>query len=272
MEAMAKRASRPKGQASAKPQPSTEPQDEAKKKETFLESISYAASSIVVVLFIMAFNVQAFEIPSSSMEKTLLIGDHVFVDRISYMPEPAWDVLSPKHDVRRGEIIVFFKPGEPDLHLVKRVIGVPGDRIHLKDGVVYLNGVAQSEPYVIHSVGNIDSYRDNFPNVPPFDFTPITTVWKLDLPQYVHDGDLVVPPDHFFAMGDNRDLSLDSRYWGLVPRANLVGRPAFIYWSFETPADQVEKTSVGDRIAFAGRVLIHFFDQTRWRRMLRIPR
>jgi signal peptidase I len=258
------------------PKSAAEPQvdrdEQPKKKESALESIAYAASSIVVVLFIMAFNVQAFEIPSASMENTLLIGDHVFVDRISYMPEPFWYVLNPKHEVRRGDIIVFLKPGEPDLHLVKRVVGMPGDRLHLKDGVVYRNGVAQNEPYVIHSAGNLDAYRDDFPNVPPDTFTPITPEWRLSLPQYVQDGDLVVPPDSFFAMGDNRDLSLDSRYWGFVPRANLVGRPALIYWSFETPADQVNKTSVGDRIAFGAKVVIHFLDETRWRRMFRIPR
>src|ERR1051326_7625880 len=100
------------------------PAKKEKPKESPLESIAYAAASIVIVLFIMAFNVQAFEIPSSSMENTLLIGDHVFVDRISYMPEPGWYLLSPKHEIRRGDIFVFLKPGEPDLHLVKRVIGI----------------------------------------------------------------------------------------------------------------------------------------------------
>src|ERR1051326_5609204 len=132
------------------------PAKKEKPKESTLESIAYAAASIVIVLFIMAFNVQAFEIPSASMENTLLIGDHVFVDRISYMPEPSWYVLNPKHGVQRGDIVVFLKPGEPDRHLVKRVVGIPGDRLHLKDGVLYLNGVAQNEAYVVHNVGNID--------------------------------------------------------------------------------------------------------------------
>jgi signal peptidase I len=265
---MARRSTKPK----ARPEPESEVETKPQRKESTLESIAYAAASIVIVLFIMAFNVQAFEIPSASMENTLLIGDHVFVDRISLMPEPRWYVLSPKHEVRRHDIIVFLKPGEPDLHLVKRVIGMPGDRLHLKDGVVYINGVAQNEPYAIHSVGNIDAFRDNFPNIPADNFTQLTADWRLTYPQHVSDGDLVVPPDSYFAMGDNRDVSLDSRYWGFVPRANLVGRPALIYWSFETPPDQIAKTSLGDRVAFAGKVVIHFFDETRWRRMFRIPR
>jgi len=222
---------------------------------------------LVTGLFIITFNLQAFEIPSSSMENTLLIGDHVFVDRVSYAPRTAWMPLVPYRELHRGDIVVFLSPAEAGLYVVKRVIGVPGDHIHLRDGVVYLNGVAQQEPYVIHSRGDYSPYRDNFPTVPP-DNVSITPEWHVTMASHMQNGDIVVPPSGYFGMGDNRDVSYDSRYWGFIPRENVIGRPVFIYWSFETPAGQYLKTSLGDRLAFVGKVVIHFFDETRWRRML----
>ena len=241
------------------------------KKETPLEFIASMAGVLVTGLFIITFTLQAFEIPSSSMENTLLIGDHVFVDRIAYAPAAHWFPIVPYRDVRRGDIVVFLSPAEAGLFVVKRIIGVPGDHIHLKDGVVYLNGVAQNEAYVIHSQNSYVPYRDNFPAVPPGDSNAVTPEWHLTLAQHIdNNGDLVVPPNSFFGMGDNRDVSYDSRYWGFIPRENVIGRPLFIYWSFETPANQYLKTDAASRLAFMGKVVIHFFDETRWRRMLKV--
>jgi len=173
--------------------------------------------------------------------------------------------------VRRGDIIVFFKPGEPDLYLVKRVIGVPGDHIHLVNGIVYLNGVAQNEPQAGKPTpDNIYPYRDDFPAFAPPEGSEVTAEWSVDLPNHIVNGDLVVPPGKYFAMGDNRTVSLDSRYWGFVPRANIVGRPLFVYWSFVTPETQYEKTGIGDRVGFIGHIVLHFFDETRWRRTLHL--
>ncbi|MBV9438039.1 MAG: signal peptidase I, partial [Acidobacteria bacterium] len=153
----------------------------------------------------------------------------------------------------------------PDLHLVKRVIGLPGDRIHLRDGVVYRNGQPLNEPYVIHSVGDYVPYRDNFPAVPASQAgDSVVAGWPE------RDGqDIVVPADHYFVMGDNRDVSHDSRYFGCIPKENVIGRPLFVYWSFETPADDWRKTGLGDRLASYGHVALHFADQTRWKRMFR---
>ena len=137
--------------------------------------------------------------------------------------------------------------------------------------MVYLNGVAQKEPYVIHSVGNYDPYRDNFPAVPAGQSgIRVSTDWPLMLGMLKQGDDLVVPPDSFFGMGDNRDVSYDSRYWGFIPRENVIGRPLFIYWSFETPGDQYQKTELSDRAKFLGHIVIHFFDDTRWSRMLHL--
>jgi signal peptidase I len=250
---------------------------EVERTETPLESLASICSVLAIGLFVMTFIFQNFEIPSASMVKTLLIGDHVLVDRIALAPPTKWAPFTYYRDVRRGDVIVFLKPGEPDLFLVKRAIGLPGDRIHLRNGIVYLNGVAQDEPQAGKPMadGNpqheYNPYRDDFPSIPP-EGMDVTASWQYDLPSHIQDGDLVVPPGRIFAMGDNRTESLDSRYWGFVPRENIVGRPMFVYWSFETPADQINKQGVGERIAFMGHILIHIFDQTRWSRTFHVIR
>lgn len=257
--------------------PDKKPEDgKSGSEESILQFMASIATVLVVGLFVITFVLQAFEIPSSSMVKTLLIGDHVFVDRVTLAPVAKWFPLVHYRPVERGDIIVFLKPGEPDLFLVKRVIGVPGDRIHLNDGVVSLNGVPQAEPYKIKSEDaglgeQFNSYRDQFPSVPPeAEGSNVTAQWQVELPTHVQNGDLVVPAGHFFCMGDNRPVSLDSRYWGFVPQENVVGRPLFVYWSFVTPEDQVDKHSIGDRLSFMVHVIVHFFDETRWKRTLHL--
>ena len=238
-----------------------EPAAEEKPKESTVEFLSSLAAVLVTGLFIITFVVQAFEIPSSSMENTLLIGDHVFVNRIQFAPKSSWiGPLLPYRDPRFRDIAVFLSPAEPGLYVVKRIIGLPGDRIHLRNGVVYRNGTALDEPYVLHDKDTYDPYRNNFPAVPPDDDPNINPNWLVDL------------PNHYFAMGDHRGVSLDSRYWGFIPRENVIGRPMFIYWSFETPDDQYRKTAWSDRILFLGKVVLHFFDETRWNRTFRFVR
>jgi len=222
-------------------------------------------------LFIITFVLQAFEIPSSSMEDTLLIGDHVFVNREQFAPPSHWmGPLLPYRDIRRGDIVVFLSPEEQGLFVVKRIIGVPGDHIHLRDGVVYRNGEKLNEPYALHKLANYNPYRDNFPAVPPSDEYGVRNEqWIQELPVHIEGEDVVVPPNSYFAMGDNRDVSYDSRYWGFIPRKNVIGRPMFIYWSFVTPPNQYEMRSVGDRLGFLAHIVIHFFDETRWSRTLK---
>ena len=178
--------------------------------------------------------------------------------------------LMPYRDVRRDEIAVFISPEQPGLFLVKRIIGVPGDRIHLRDGVVYRNGEKLIEPYAQHKIRNFDPYRDNFPAMPPSDIR--NEHWKQEMASHIEGDDIIVPPDSYFAMGDNRDNSYDSRFWGFMPRKNLIGPPMFIYWSFVTPANQYEMRDVGDRLGFMAHIVIHFFDETRWSRTFRIAR
>ena len=242
---------------------------ESKPKETLSEAILGIAGVLVSGLFIITFIIQAFEIPSRSMEETLLVGDHVFVDRFSIAPRSGYlGPLLPYRSLRRGEIAVFISPADPSLHLVKRIVGVPGDKIHLVNGELYVNEVKQVEPYVYHAPDapmDTKEYRDNFPSVSPYG-VGTTPEWPIVMRQHMADGDLVVPDKSYFAMGDSRDFSYDSRYWGFVPEENLIGRPLFVYWSFDTPEDQYSKTAWSERIKFVGRVALHFFDKTRWRR------
>ncbi len=244
-----------------------------KPRETTVEFLASLAAVLVTGLFIITFIVQAFEIPSSSMENTLLIGDHVFVNREQFAPRTRWlGPIMPYRQIHRGDIVVFLSPAEPGLYVVKRIMGIPGDRLHLRDGVVYRNGEKLNEPYVIHQSGEVsyNPYRDNFPAVAPTEFNNVTPDWQLALPQHIEGDDVVIPPNSYFGMGDNRDVSLDSRYWGFIPQENVIGRPMFIYWSFETPPNQYLEREVGQRVGFLAHVVIHFFDETRWKRTFKV--
>jgi signal peptidase I len=255
-------------------------QEKAEVAETPMEALASICTILAIGMFVFGFIFQNFEIPSGSMLNTLLIGDHVVVDRITLAPETRWAPWVHYRAVKRGDIIVFMKPNPetPDLILVKRTIGVPGDHIHLRHGVVYLNGVAQNEPYAIQPSddGNpqdaYQPYRDDFPSVTPAPDEQVTELWREELPAHIQGDDLVVPPGYVFAMGDNRTESLDGRYWGFVPEQNILGRPLFVYWSFETPADQEDKTSVGDRVAFMFHIVTHIFSDTRWKRTFHVVR
>jgi signal peptidase I len=241
--------------------------------ETRLQGFASLCCTFTVGLFVMTFVFQNFVIPSSSMASTLLVGDHVLVERATLSPSTTVAPFIPYRELHRGEPVVFYKPvveptGEYAI-LVKRVIGLPGDRIHLRRGIVYLNRVAQNEPYAAKpTYANYDPYRDDFPSIPPSDIPNVTAEWSLDLPTHIQGEDLVVPPDNYFVMGDNRTNSLDGRYWGLVPRSNLIGRPLFVYWSFVTREDQMYKTKSSEQASFTLHQIIHFFDETRWSRTL----
>ena len=226
------------------------------------------AVNAIVLLFGTTTLVQAFVIPTGSMEDTLLVGDHLLVDKLSYAPAgPLSAHLLPYQQPRHGDFIVFRSPADLKMTLVKRVIGVPGDRIHLVNKQLYRNGVKISEPYTFFKTDFIDPYRDNFPSMPAMQVLP----GGMDMLEHnVVKGEVVVPPDCFFAMGDNRDNSLDSRYWGFVPRANIIGKPLIIYWSYEASTEALLGPTLG--IDHMVDVLEHFFTKTRWRRTFKLVR
>jgi signal peptidase I len=220
---------------------------------------------VVFSIFVITFIVQAFQIPSGSMENTLLVGDFLLVDKVHFAGSGLG--LLPYRSIRRGDIVVFYFPVDPSQFLVKRVIGLPGDRIHLHDKIVYLNGEPQAEDYVIHAQHFLDGYRDNFPTQHGYS-REIDWRWRTELSQHVTNGDLVVPPDHYFVMGDNRDNSLDSRYWGFVPRANIIGRPLVIYLSVKSS----EPRGPNGKLIHSGQTLAHLLQIARWDRTFRLVR
>lgn len=224
--------------------------------------------TILLLLFGTTTLVQAFVIPTGSMEDTLLIGDHLLVDKLAYSPPgPISKYLLPYSDVKRGDIIVFRFPVDIRQTFVKRVIGVPGDRLRIENKQVFLNGRKLNETYKYHKIDYIDSYRDNFPSTPN-----MRLQGKGDemLEKNVANGEVVVPPGHYFAMGDNRDSSLDSRYWGFVPRENIVGKPLIIYWSYDAPTERLASPNIGlDHILDLAQ---NFFTKTRWKRTFRLIR
>jgi signal peptidase I len=254
------------------------------REETPLEALAGICSVLVVGLFILTFLAQNYVIPSGSMENTLLVADHLVVDQITLMAPASWMPLVSYREPRRGDIVVFHKPvyqpgidatnadGTPQYTaLVKRLIGVPGDHIHLHNGIVFVNGVAQPVGFAQPTTpDNFNEFLDDFPAVPPAGVPGATESWAVNFSNYVHDGDLVVPPGMYFMMGDNRHNSLDSRFWGFVPRANMIGRPLFNYWSFKTPDGRLEEAGIGRKLAWFGHVLVDFFPDTRWKRTFHV--
>ncbi len=247
--------------------------------ETPLESLAGLCRLLVVILFIYGFIIQNFVIPSGSMKPTLLIGDHLFVDRITLAPPSHWMPLVYYRQPRRGDVVVFIKPVPDDVngrrtyqYLVKRLIGLPGDHIHMLDGIVYINGVAQPQPHARPTTPeNFSAFLDDFPALPPTpipDLTPQS--WSADFSNHIVNGDLVVPAGDYFMMGDNRHNSADSRYWGFVPRANIVGRPLFNYWSFRSNEEDYSQDHLSDRLAWMIHVTQYLFSDTRWTRTFHV--
>ena len=225
--------------------------------------------TIILLLFGTTTLVQAFVIPTGSMEDTLLVGDHLLVDKLAYAPGgPVTKHLLPYEDVHRGDIIVFRYPIDIKQTFVKRCMGVPGDHIHLQNKQVFLNGHLLKEPYVVHKSDYLDAYRDDFPSGEVN--TPLYPPAQVMLEHNVVNGDVVVPPDHFFAMGDNRDQSLDSRYWGFVPRGNIIGKPLVIYWSYNASTEAL--SDPGLSLSHLFDIATHFVTKTRWDRTFRLLR
>jgi signal peptidase I len=243
----------------------------ARREETSLRE--YAESLLVTVilaLFGTTFIVQAFKIPSASMEPTLLVGDHVLVNKFIFEGRGQWYArFLPYRDIRRGDIIVFHYPFDDHPHYVKRVIGIPGDHIKIVDEEVYINGVALNEPYAVHTR---DAAFEQFGlNYPPTDASGLDPTmrpeWAADILNHVQDGELVVPPGKYFAMGDNRDDSADSRYWGFVDREAIMGRPVIIYWSVNEAETESGDEGLGGQMYDLIDSLLHIFSRTRGGRM-----
>jgi signal peptidase I len=240
-----------------------------KKSSPWADLSKSLAGTLVIAIFVVAFIVQAFQIPSESMENTLLIGDYLLVDKLHFGGDDFWDKLVPYRPVRRGDIVVFHYPVDPSVHFVKRVVGVPGDKIRLIDKKVFVNGVRLDEPYVRYLLSH-NPYRDEFPKLDLGVMEGVTGEWWQEMQKLLVDNQLIVPQGNYFVMGDNRDDSLDSRYWGFVPRENIVGRPLLIYWSMRAPEPLPAHLTPSDKLKRFLYDMSHILQITRWNRTLRL--
>jgi signal peptidase I len=238
---------------------------------TLLETVRSLVTMVVVALFVLTFIAQPFRIPSESMERTLLVGDFLLVNKMIYAPQGAFGWLLPYRDIACDDVIVFRFPLDPTDYVVKRVVGLPGDRIHLVNGVVYRNGQALHEPHAVYEQAYRDAFRDQFPSGVYTD-PGVDTHWWLQMRHDLQNGDLVVPAGNYFVMGDNRNHSRDSRYWGFVPRANIIGRPFMIYFSLRQPSATDLPTLPDDRLGHDDDRVNTLVDFARWDRMFRVVR
>jgi len=231
-------------------------------------SLQSLMGTVVIAIFVITFIVQAFQIPSESMENTLLVGDYLLVNKLCYGGPGLGDHVMPYQKIKRGDIVVFHYPVDPQQHFVKRVIGVPGDRLRMERKKVLINGRPLDEPYVHFLEPANNLFRDSFPRL---DIVAPGQVgdWWLEMKKLVVDGQLIIPEGHYFVMGDNRDDSEDSRYWGFVPQENIIGRPLVIYWSVRD-WDKSPSASVMGRLSHLAYAVTHIFQITRWNRTLRL--
>jgi signal peptidase I len=230
------------------------------KKSVVREYFESLVIAVILALFIRTFVVQAFKIPTGSMEQNLLIGDHLLVNKFVFGPTVSGieRALLPMQDIARGDVLVFKYPEDPERDFIKRVIGLPGDQIEVRHKRVFVNGKALDEPYVFYIEeppplpGNAAGGDVHSSNGDPREFyAPVT-----------------VPPNHYFAMGDNRDNSQDSRYWGFLPRNYVKGKALMVYWSYEADREDYQESGLGDQVSGVVSTVTHFFTKTRWSRLL----
>ena len=238
---------------------------------TLLQAFQSLLYLLVVALFLITFTVQPFRIPSESMEPTLLVGDFLLVEK-QVGPEGSPPLYPPLGDIHRGDLIVFHYPLDPGLHLVKRIVGLPGDRLRLHDGRVILNGLPLSEPYAVFRPAGADAYRDDFPHLTTAD-PGVDSRWWIQMHTLVAKGELTVPPESYFVLGDNRNNSEDSRYWGLVPSAAIIGKPFLVYFSLNTRSgpspSRVRPPADSDAPASTAETMLDFI---RWNRSMHVLR
>ncbi len=225
------------------------------RKSTAREYFESIAVAVVLALFVRTFAFQAFKIPTGSMEQNLLIGDHLLVNKFLFGPTATAleRALLPIREVQRGDVVVFKYPEEPERDFIKRVIGLPGETLELRGRTMYINGQALDEPYVRYiEPGELGA--------------PVEDGSDGDIRRAY--GPVTVPAGHYFMMGDNRDNSQDSRYWGFLPRDYMKGRAAFIYWSYEAESADYQTSGLGDQVGGLVDTATHFFTKTRWSRLL----
>jgi signal peptidase I len=238
---------------------------------TVPEALASLLQTIVVALFLLTFVLQPYLIPSESMERTLLVGDFLLVNRQVYAPAgrlTGW--LMPYRDVSRGDIVVFHHP-EPHPFLVKRVVGVPGDHLRIIDDRVTVNGQPLKEPYAAFEPIPPDPFLENFP-AKLYTNPEVDPVWWREMQGMTRNGELVVPEGQYFVLGDNRNHSKDSRFWGFVPRAQIVARPLVIYFSLNRPSTTDFEQASDDKLGHDRELSAKLTGFARWKRIFQVVR
>jgi signal peptidase I len=239
---------------------------------TVPEALASLLRTIVVALFLLTFVLQPYLIPSESMEHTLLVGDFLLVNKQIYAPAGSLTrFLLPYRGVARGDIVVFHHPNPP--LLVKRVVGLPGDRLRIQDGRVTVNGQPLDEPYVTFEPALLNPFRDQFPATIYTD-PEVDPVWWKQMQSLTTDGELVVPRGEYFVLGDNRNHSKDSRFWGFVPQSQIVARPLVIYFSLARPSttdvDPATQRAADDRLGHDKELGARLSGFARWKRIFHV--
>jgi signal peptidase I len=204
-------------------------------REGVLSAVKALLEIVIAALFVVTFLVQPSRIPSQSMEPTVHVGDFLLLDKQSYAPSGWMSWMLPPASVRRGDLVVFHYPGDPAIHLVKRVVGLPGDRIRMREGRLLVNGQPVAESYAFYTDARPNDFRDDFPSMREAD-PNVDPGWWIEMRRGIRDGEMTVPPAGYFVLGDNRNESEDSRYWGFVPRDAIVGRPLLVYFTMQAGA------------------------------------
>jgi signal peptidase I len=225
---------------------------------------------VVIALFLHTFVLQPFLIPSESMERTLLVGDFLLVNKQVYAPAGSITRhLLPYREVERGDVVVFHYPEDPQRYLVKRVVGIPGDRLRIEDGRVTVNGVSLAEPYAAFEPADPNPFRDNFP-AKVYTDPNMDPAWWKQLQSLTRDDELIIPGNQYFVLGDNRNHSKDSRFWGLVSRQAIVARPLVIYFSLTRPSSTDVQQAADDRLGHDRELSARLVGFARWKRIFRI--
>jgi signal peptidase I len=237
---------------------------------TVPEALASLLRTVVVALFLLTFVLQPYLIPSESMERTLLVGDFLLVNKQVYAPAGSLTRhLLPYREVARGDIVIFRPTDEPGRFYVKRVVGVPGDRLRIADGRVTVNGATLDEPYAAFEPTARNPFRDEFPGKVYTD-PNVDPVWWKQMQSLIRDGELVVPQDQYFVLGDNRNYSKDSRFWGFVARQQIVARPLVIYFSVFRPSSTDVEQAADDRLGHDRELSARLSGFARWKRIFHV--
>jgi signal peptidase I len=238
------------------------------------EALASLLRTVVVALFLLTFVLQPYLIPSESMEHTLLVGDFLLVNKQIYAPAGSLARgLMPYREVARGDIVVFHPPDQPGRYYVKRVVGLPGDRLRIADGRVTVNGAALNEPYAAFEPAARNPFRDDFP-ASAYTDPNVEPAWWKQMQNFIRDGELVVPQGEYFVLGDNRNYSKDSRFWGFVSRQQIVARPLVIYFSLSRPSatdgEQAALQAGDDRLGHDRQLSARLAGFARWKRIFHV--